>query len=70
MYFIRQLYFSLKKETYKQVLETSKNFQTGLRTTIPLTVQRMLRENIILENELFQCWNDHANISDQKLNYE
>ncbi|XP_058801996.1 uncharacterized protein LOC131670420 [Phymastichus coffea] len=62
---------NLKKVTYKSVLDTSKDFQSDLISTIiPLTVQRMLRENVILENELVQCWGDHANITEHKNYYK
>lgn len=60
----------MKKEAYKQTLNVSENFQSELKDTIPQTVQRLLRENIVLENELVRLWNDYANMDDEYTNHE
>ena len=37
---------------------------------MPHTVQRIMRESIVLENELIRLWNDHSNMEDRILSYE
>lgn len=56
----------MKKESYNQILIVSGHFQQILRDNIPASVQRLMRENIVLENELDRLWNDHINMEDLK----
>ncbi|XP_001601233.3 DNA ligase 1-like [Nasonia vitripennis] len=53
---------NLKKEAYKKILDTSETFQLELKDTTSPTEQRLMRENIVLENELDRLWNDHSNM--------
>ncbi|KAJ8672929.1 hypothetical protein QAD02_004195 [Eretmocerus hayati] len=61
---------NLKKECNQQVLHLSEKFQLELKETIPQNVQRLMRQNIILENELVQLWNDHSNMADKRIDYQ
>ncbi|OXU30489.1 hypothetical protein TSAR_013559 [Trichomalopsis sarcophagae] len=59
---------NLKKEAYKKILDTSETFQLELKDTTSPTEQRLMRENIVLENELDRLWNDHSNMQAVELN--
>ncbi|XP_023247041.1 GRIP and coiled-coil domain-containing protein 2 [Copidosoma floridanum] len=51
---------NLRKEAYKGILDVSQNFQLELKNTAPQTTQRLMRENVILDNQLDQFFDDFS----------